>query len=1001
MRIVNIIVLFVLFLSFNIKAQKTAIHDQPHADYRLARELFVKEKYGAAMKQFQNILNQYSFDENISEIMINSKYYKAVCAFELFHPDAEKLLLDYINNHKIHPKQSVAAFYMGNLQYRNRNYEEALEWYDRVDRFDIYENQRNDFRFKNGHSHFMIGNYDIAKRYFFDIKDQSSVYYNPAQYYYGHIAYEEENYETALRSFNKLVDDNNFGPIVPYYITHIYHKQKKYNELLEIAPQLLEDASPRRKAEIARLIGDAYYSQSNYEKAIEYLEKYISKTRDPITEDDYYQLAYAYYSINDYENAIRNFERIIRGDNKMAQNAYYLLADCYIKTGNKRSAINAFKAAYEMDFIPEITQDALFNYAKLAYQLSYSPFNESIISFQRYIDKYPNSPRINKAYEYLIDLYLTTNNYRDAISSMEKIELNTPNLRKAYQRITYYRGIELFNNTDYETAINYFRRSMQYPENNIINAQCIYWIAEANFRMGNYDKAINKYNKFLITPGAFSLKEYNKAYYDLGYAYFNIERFENAITQFRKFISEGTDNNRLLNDAYLRLADSYFITNNYSNAIDYYDRAINKGIFDVDYAVFQKATAFGATGNYREKERALLQFIREYPQSSYIAEAKYELANTYMNIDNQRQALSYYLSIKNDHPNSRFVKSAILKKGLIYYNDFEDEKALEQLKYVIDNYPGTEQAQEALQTMRNVYVNLDRVDEFIKYKEDIGISDMTAAEQDSLMFSAAENRYMKGNCENAVESFKNYLDNFPDGIFSLDANYYSAECYYRLNDDINALRGYEYVAEKPKNRFMENAVRRAANINYELENYSRALKFYQQLKEVAEHRELLGEARIGIMRCLYNIERFDEAVNAAKLVLESDNIRDGIVQEANLIIGNAYKINNEMDTAKPYFEKAAGVVNNEMAAEAKYNIALINFRKGNYDKCEELIFDYVNKITAYEYWLAKMFLLLADNYIEKDNIFQAKHTLQSIVDNYDGPEIVDIAQRRLDEIESK
>ena len=54
----------------------------------------------------------------------------------------------------------------------------------------------------------------------------------------------------------------------------------------------------------------------------------------------------------------------------MTQNAYYHLADCFIKLNDKEKAKTAYGAASEFAFNPDIKEDALFSYAKLTYELS-------------------------------------------------------------------------------------------------------------------------------------------------------------------------------------------------------------------------------------------------------------------------------------------------------------------------------------------------------------------------------------------------------------------------------------------------------------------------------------------------------------------------------------------------------------------------------------------------------------------------------------------------------
>ena len=85
----------------------------------------------------------------------------------------------------------------------------------------------------------------------------------------------------------------------------------------------------------------------------------------------------------------------------MTQNAYYHLADCYLHTGDKKNARIAFEAASRADFDKAIKEDAMFNYLKLNYELSFSPFNEIVNSFMQFINEFPNSRHIDEAYRYL------------------------------------------------------------------------------------------------------------------------------------------------------------------------------------------------------------------------------------------------------------------------------------------------------------------------------------------------------------------------------------------------------------------------------------------------------------------------------------------------------------------------------------------------------------------------------------------------------------------------
>lgn len=92
------------------------------------------------------------------------------------------------------------------------------------------------------------------------------------------------------------------------------------------------------------------------------------------------------------------------------------------------------------------------------------------------------------------------------------------------------------------------------------------------------------------------------------------------------------------------------------------------------------------------------------------------------------------------------------------------------------------------------------------------------------------------------------------------------------------------------------------------------------------------------------------------------------------------------------------ITKSEAAAEARYLLGEIYYKIGNYTESEKAAFDLINQIPSYDYWVAKAFILLADNYLKQGNIHQAKYTLKSIIDNYEGADLIQIAQEKYNAI---
>lgn len=213
--------------------------------------------------------------------MADANYYRAICAVKLFNNDAEFLLSHFLVEFPESPRTKELYFVMGNFQYRKKSYSRALKWYKKVDLYNLSEDETEEYHFKVGYAYFCRNKKDLASEQFLKIKDGEGKYAVPAKYFYGHIAFGEKKYETALKNFKALEDDDLFGPIVPYYIIQIYYFQNKNEDIIAYAPLLLDSTSTRRIPEISRILGEAFYKTERFAQAIPYLLKY--KEKDKIT----------------------------------------------------------------------------------------------------------------------------------------------------------------------------------------------------------------------------------------------------------------------------------------------------------------------------------------------------------------------------------------------------------------------------------------------------------------------------------------------------------------------------------------------------------------------------------------------------------------------------------------------------------------------------------------------------------------------------------------------
>jgi tetratricopeptide (TPR) repeat protein len=983
-----------------LHAQQTVYYQSIGQDIQQAKELYLAHNYISAIQQFDQIAAQ--ADAN-SEVRAEAMYYKALCGLKLDNGNAEVQINEFMTQFPESSFRNRALFELAVYQFDKKKYGPALKTLEGFDRSKLSNDELAHFYYLRGYSYFEQEKMDAAEADFKQIKGGNSLYAAPAQYYYGHIHYLKDDFETALEEFTKLKANPVFAKVIPFYISQIYYKQGKYKEVVAYTAPLINTVSSDQQSEMSRILGDSYFHLGQFKEAIQFLEFYLSDKNNRGRQENY-MLGYCYYLNSDEAKAIKYLEIASKGKDELAQNAYYHLADCYVVTNDKNKARQAFEAASEFDFDAKIKEDALFNYAKITYELSYSPFNETIKAFDKYISLYPNAERNDVAYDYLVKVYMSTSNYRDAMTSIENIKVKSPSVKKAYQRVAYYRALESFNNLNYSEAIENFDKSLEAGDfDRSYRPLSLYWKAEAYYRLHDFNQAVAGYNQFLKTTGASSLPEYALAHYNLAYAYFQLKDYSNASDYFRKYLSLGADSRSdKVADAYNRLGDCSFLNRDYAGAIANYDRSVKMNLYDTDYALFQKAFCFGLQRDYQQKITTLQSLIQTYPKSSYQDDALYELGRTYERTNQPQVSIGYYKDLISKFPQSSYLNKTLVQLGLAYYNTNDYKTSISYYKQVIDRSPNSPETQAALIGIKNDYVEMNDVDAYFAYTGKLGSKvQVSVNEQDSLTYQAAEKLYMARD-QKARQQLERYLSQFPNGSFALNSHFYLAELLYNDGEADKALPNYEYVITQPDNFFTETALSKAGGLYYNAGNYSQALNSFERAAKIAGAGNNSLNARTGIMRCQYKLGNFQGCIDAAQLVLASEKVSDILKRETNYLLASSYYKTGNKDKAFPILSKLSIDTNSAEGAESKFLVADILFERQRLKEAEAEIMDFIDKNSPHQFWLAKSFLLLSDIYLKKGDEFQAKHTLKSIQENYpeqnDG--IMDTTRQKLQLIEA-
>ena len=997
-QVIKVFVIFFLYV-FPLHAQTIDGPEDCKEIFKTSIELFNSENYGAALFEFQKLSEMAQPGSTYAD---EADYFIRVCYLEMGNSNGRMLLETFVTSNPESPRINNAYFRLGNTDFNQKHYTKALSYFKNVDRYALSGKELDDYCFKSGFCNLEAGNKDIAKVFFAELKDKPGVYSDASKYYSGHINYLDGKYDAALKEFERIEKSAQYAAVIPFYKAQIYFGQEKYDLVVQMAPPLMKGASEERRIELAKVLGVSYYQLKNYTEALPFVKIYL-KGKD-ITPLQYYVAGFCFAKEGETENAIINLEKCVKGKDALAQNGYYELADLYIKKGDKQRAMMAFQNASNLDFDPVIKEDALFQYAKITYELNYSPFNEAIKAFDRYITAYPNSEKNGVAYDYLGKVFMTTRNYKDALVSLDKIKVKSNPIKKAYQRVALNRGIEFFRDLKFQEAIQLFNKSLVYgDQNSEFRALAYYWRADANFRLGKSDEAVSDYKKFQSTPGASKLKEYAISNYNIGYTLFNKEEYEHAIPWFVKY-TDGQINKSLplYTDALNRLGDCSFVASRYTDAITWYQKAYETGTSDSDYALFQKAFCHGLMNDNNLKASELKQLQSEFPQSNYIDDAMFETGKSWERLQDNGKAIESYEALIAKFPGSAYKPKALVQLGLLAYNNNDFNASTDYYKQVAENYPNSPEAKGALAGIRNNYVENNKVGDYITYAKKLGHSATPSQnEQDSLTYYAAEKLYMAKD-PRAADELGKYLDNFPSGNFALNVHFYKAELEFVSNPE-EALLNYDFILAQPENIFTENSLIRGSEIAYKAGEFQKALGYYERLESVSGNNNNTLLSLAGRLRCNFELKQFDAVSKIGWKIRSMDKVPPELDREASFKSAKAYVEMNDPAKALPLWRKLSADSKSLEGAEAKYRVCEYYYGENKLKEAENEVNDFIEKSSPHQYWLGKSFLLLAHVYEKQNDLFQATNTLRSIIENYEQKDdgIIDEANQYLQILEAK
>ncbi len=965
-------------------AQRTAYHEQPEKLFNQGKEMFLEENYTGA----QDLLRRFSAASTDDYLKEEAAYMTAVAAFHLGNEHSGETLEKFLDTYPETVHRHELNFLVGSYYYDKKEWEEARFWFNLSDLDYLTLSEQEEYSFRNGYTHLQLGNIEEATRYFGLLSRNSQRYRDAADFYLGYIDYSNQNYAGALQRFERLRNHPEYQEEVAFYSAQATFFDGKIDEAIRLSESFIQRyPASEHQTEMHRVLGNSYYRLGQPSRAIPYYEQYISGTTRPLRGDAYF-LGLSYFESGRYNDAVNMFQLAVGEADELSQNAQLHLGQTYLRLNQKQPAQMAFEAASRDNFDPQARETAMFNYALLAHETNFSVFSESITLFENFLTEFPNSRYTDQVNDILAETFLTTKDYQAALNAINRI--NNPGRRvlEAKQMVLFQLGAQEFINGNMNQAVQHFNNSIGMGNHDATaRNSAYYWRGESYYRMGNYSSAASDFRQFTQNASAGDAN-YTLGWYNLGYSLFKQQQYGQAVTAFQRFVSSETDRSRPeFADALNRVGDSFYFNRNFTEAERYYGQATDANPGSADYAAFQRAFVLGLQHNYQGKISALDNLMQRYPNSQYYDDALYEKSRSLTMLNREQEAISVLQRLVTDFPKSPLASQGGVQLGQLYYNTGNYQQSIAAYKSVIANFPGSDDARNALVSLETVYRDMNDVDAYVQYANSLpGGIRITPSRQDSLNYLAAESIYMRGNRADAQTAMTRYLQSYPNGAYSSDANYYLGLIADEQGNKQQAMEHFRRVVDASSVKFLDNALIYTSQTEYDNGNYRQALADYSRLANAARNATNRQVGQMGMVRSQSRLAGYHEAARAATELLSNTNLSPETVTEARYLRGKAYLEINETDNAMADFQFVANDTRSIYGAEAQFILADTYYRWESYDRAEAQVKEFMQKGTPHQYWMARALIVLSDTYKAKGDDFQSRQYLESLRNNYQGNE---------------
>ncbi len=594
------------------------------ANYHLAYSYILTKNKVAALDAFREA-SQVSFDEKIAE---DAFFNWAKLAFDI-NSDTS-VFNDYIKAYPAKEQEDRINAYMAVAALHDRDYEGAVNAYDRIDELDegmVLNYMKANYLRANqlvgsGSYRMAIPCLKAAAYY----SDRGSRFNQLSRFWLGESYYRNDQYDEAIEVFTDLYNTSAlYGQpesyLMTYNIAYSFFKKGDYASAVKWFGEYLYERNVEYRKEALLRTGDSHFITKNYKEACAAYDKVLADYFDVNDIYPYYQAALSYGFDKKPADKIRLLTSVMDAspDAEFYPEALFELGRSYVAKEDDDKAFECFGKLAESVKDSTFVARAYIEMGSLS--RNQSQYNEALGYYKTVVEEMPLSGYAEDALAAIESIYQTRNEPEEYLAYIEQIGKGGTKTEDEREMMIFNAAEQIFLSENYQKALISLQDYLdKYPDGaNAFKAD--FYMAESYRSLGKYEQACDCYRE-VIEKGEGSFVELSMLNFsDLSY---RLEKWDDAFGGYSSLHASALlENNK--RTALTGMMRSAFKAHNWNESVRNADRVLEDENIDGQVkteAKYIKAKSYLASSR-RDEAYLIFAELAKDASTAYGAESAY------------------------------------------------------------------------------------------------------------------------------------------------------------------------------------------------------------------------------------------------------------------------------------------------------------------------------------------------------------------------------------------